>query len=76
MQRLASETQPTSRYIQTEKTRNRLITRTVEVLDDLKEIDPSWVGIKSLIQVERTGTRSGKLYHQSVCYISSLTHTA
>ncbi len=76
IQRLASETKPTSRYIQTEKTRNRLTTRTVEVWDDLKEIDPSWVGIKSLIRVARTGTRSGKPYHQIVCYISSLVQTA
>lgn len=39
-------------------------------------IDPSWVGIKSLIRVQRTGTRAGKPYHQVVCYISSLIHTA
>ncbi len=39
-------------------------------------IDPSWLGIKSLIRVERTGTRAGKPYHEVVCYISSLIHTA
>ncbi|MBE9166689.1 ISAs1 family transposase [Pleurocapsales cyanobacterium LEGE 06147] len=57
-------------------TRNRLTTRTVEVFDDLNGIDPSWVGIKSLIQVSRTGTRADKPSHQVVCYISSLIHTA
>jgi predicted transposase YbfD/YdcC len=51
-------------------------TRTVEVFDDLNGIDSSWVGIKSLIRVERTGTRAGQPYHEIVCYISSLIHTA
>ncbi|WP_335200205.1 hypothetical protein [Nostoc sp.] len=55
---------PTSRYIETEKTRNRLTKRTVEVFDDLNGIDPFWVGIKALIRVERTGTRGGKPYHE------------
>lgn len=39
-------------------------------------IDPQWAGIKSLIRVERVGTRGGKQYHQIVCYISSLIGTA
>ena len=60
------------RLIETEKTKNRLTTRIVEVFDDLNGIDLSWVGIKSLIRVERTGTRAGQPYHQVVCYISSL----
>ncbi|MEH2300036.1 hypothetical protein [Nostoc sp.] len=40
IQRLAAFTKPTSRYIQTEKTRDRLTTRSVEVFDDLDGIDP------------------------------------
>ena len=39
-------------------------------------IDLSWAGIKSLIRVERTGTRGDKPYHEVVCYISSLIHPA
>lgn len=39
-------------------------------------IDSSWLGIKSLIRVERTGTRAGQAYREIVCYISSLIHTA
>ncbi len=39
-------------------------------------IDPAWTGIKSLIRVERVGTRGGKKYHEIICYISSLICTA
>ncbi len=76
IQHLAAQTKPTSRYIETEKTRNRLTTRTVEVFHDLDGIELSWVGIKSLIRVERTGTRAGKPYYEIACYISSLISTA
>jgi predicted transposase YbfD/YdcC len=53
-----------------------LTTRTVEVFHDLDGIDPEWTGIKSLIKVERVGTRKGKKYHEIVCYVSSLIRTA
>lgn len=76
IQRVATLTRAKSRYIQTEKTRDRLTTRTVEVFDNLDGIDPQWTGIKSLIRVERVGTRGGKKYHEIVCYISSLIRTA
>jgi predicted transposase YbfD/YdcC len=76
LQRIAAFHKPKSRYIQTEKTKNRLTTRTVEVFDDLNGIDRSWVGIKSLIRVERNGTRGGQPYHEVVCYISSLINPA
>lgn len=72
IKRVASERKPTSFDIRTEKTRDRVTTRKVEVFDDLKGIDPEWTGIKSLIKVERTGTRAGKEYHEIICYISSL----
>ncbi len=73
---VAAKTKPTSRYIATEKTRDRLTKRTVEVFHDLDGIDPKWIGIKSLIRVERVGTRGGKQYHDIACYISSLICTA
>nr|WP_026736523.1 ISAs1 family transposase [Fischerella sp. PCC 9605] len=76
IQRIATTTKPASRYTATEKIRDRFTTRTVEVFHDLKGIDPAWLGIQSLIRVERTGTRSGKPYHKIVCYISSLIHSA
>jgi hypothetical protein len=62
---------PTSRYITAEKTRNRVTTRTTEVFHDLTGISSEWVGLESLIKIERIGTRAGKPYHQVAYYISS-----
>jgi predicted transposase YbfD/YdcC len=67
---------PTSRYIMTERTRNRVTTRTVEVFNDLIGISQEWAGLKSLIKVERIGTRAGKPYYQVAYYISSLVRSA
>jgi predicted transposase YbfD/YdcC len=76
IQHIAATRKPTSRIIETEKTRDRLTTRTVEVFHDVNGVDPQWTGIQSLIRVERIGTRKGKKYHEIVCYISSLICTA
>ena len=62
---------PTTRYITAEKTRNRVTKRTIEVFHDLTGISPEWVGLESLIKVERIGTRADKPYHQVAYYISS-----
>lgn len=72
IQRVASEKKPTSSDIRTEKTRDRITTRKVEVFDYLNGINPEWKEIKSLIKVERTGKRADKDYHEVVCYISNL----
>lgn len=69
-------TPPASRYIATERTRNRVTTRTVQVFHDLTGISHEWIGLKSLIKVERTGTRGSKPYHQVAYYISSLVGNA
>ncbi|GBE92953.1 transposase [Nostoc cycadae WK-1] len=76
IQRIAATKKPTSRVVETEKTRDRYTTRTVEVFHDINGIDPSWTGIKSLVRVERIGTRNAKKYHEIVCYISSLIASA
>ncbi|MEJ6484359.1 ISAs1 family transposase [Nostoc punctiforme UO1] len=76
IQRIAALRKPTSRIVEIEKTRDRLTTRTVEVFHELKGIDPKWIGVNSLIRVERVGIRKGKKYHEIVCYISSLLGTA
>lgn len=76
IQHIAATRKPTSRIIETEKTRDRLTTRTVEVFQNVNGVDPEWTGIQSLIRVERIGTRKGKKYHEIVCYISSLICTA
>lgn len=76
IKQIATTEKPTSRNVKTEKTRDRKTTRTVEVFHNLKGIDPQWRGIKSLIKVERKGTRQGKKYQEIACYISSLVQTA
>lgn len=76
IQRNTENAKPTSRYIASERTRNRVTTRTVQVFNDLTGISNQWIGLNSLIKVERTGTRAGKPYHQVAYYISSLVHSA
>ena len=51
---------------------DELQSRIVNVFADLSGIDLEWSGLQSLIQVERIGIRSGKPYHQTNYYISSL----
>lgn len=58
---------------QREQTRDRVTHRTVSVLDQIPAIDPQWVGIQRIIRVERTGTRAGQPYDETMFYISSLT---
>ena len=54
------------------KTEARSTCRIVSVFSDLRSIDFHWVGVQSLIQVERIGIRLGKQYLQTNYYISSL----
>ncbi len=76
IQHHTAHSRPTSRYIATERTRNRVTTRTVEVFEALTSMTSLWLGLKSLIKVERIGTRAGKPYHQVAYYISSLVSSA
>ena len=46
------------------------------VFHDLTGISQGWTGLKSLIKVERIGTRAGIAYHQVAYYISSLVKSA
>ena len=54
------------------KTRGRITCRIVNVFTDISGIDPDWVGLQSLICVERIGIRQGKPLEQTRYYISSL----
>jgi len=76
IQYTTTHSNPLSRYTETEKTRNRVTNRTVTVFNDVNGINQAWVGLQSLIKVERSGTRAGKPDHQIVYYISSLTCSA
>jgi predicted transposase YbfD/YdcC len=61
-----------SKHVSRERTRDRQSKRVVRVFDDLRGIAQPWVGVKSLIEVKRTGTRRGKPYKQIAYYISSV----
>ena len=73
---IAEAQEPYERFVDIEKTRGRITCRIVKVFTELKNIDLDWVGVQSLIQVERIGIRSGKKYLQTNHYISSLVSKA
>ena len=64
------------RFADVDKTRGRITCRIVNVFNDLSNIALDWVGLKSLIQVERIGIRQGKPLQQTNYYISSLATSA
>ena len=55
-----------------EKTRNRNSYRKVEVFEPPKNLDPLWVGVGSVIKVERGGTRANEPYQRISYYLCSL----
>jgi predicted transposase YbfD/YdcC len=57
---------------QTEHTRDRIVQRTVSVLDHVTGLDAAWVGVQRLIRVERTGIRATEAVHETMFYISSI----
>ena len=74
----AMSTEAISRFEQTEKTRNRLTRRTVEVFSPPSNIDSRWVGVHSIIKIFRSGTRGNHDYESdsATYYISSLPPTS
>lgn len=64
------------RFVDVEKTRERITCQIVNVLTDTTGIDHDWAGLQSLIRVERLGIREGKPYQQTNYYISSLVTSA
>ena len=62
----------TSTHHDFEKVRDRITERRVSVFNNLEDISQQWVGLKSLVRVERFGTRAGKSYEETAYYISSI----
>ena len=73
-----SNVEPTRCYQQTEKTRNRLINRTIEVFTAPSNIDSRWVGVNCVVKIFRSGTRGDHHYESPTptYYISSLASTS
>lgn len=59
-----------------EKTRDRQSSRIVKVFERPADIDPKWTEVKSVIRVERIGTRAGVAYQRIGYYLSSLEPTS
>lgn len=62
---IAEAQKPGERFVDIENTRGPITCRIVKVFTQLKNIDLDWVGVQSLIQVERIGIRSKKKYLQT-----------
>ena len=70
---LVSQEQPAQQKVEHhEKTRDRDSIRKVEVFEPPKNLDPLWVGVGSVIKVERSGTRGNQPYHRVGYYLCSL----
>ena len=69
---------PIRRFEQTEKTRNRLTHRTVEVFKPPLNLNSGWIGVKSVIKIFRSGIRNNHDYESDypTYYISSLPPTS
>lgn len=61
---------------QTEQVRDRITQRTVSVVAVTDELDVAWVGVQSLVKVERTGIRGTEAMHETMFYISSIANDA
>ena len=55
-----------------EKTRNRNSYRKVEVFEPPKNLDSLWIGVGSVIKIERSGTRGNEPYQSISYYLCSL----
>ena len=55
-----------------EKTRDRNSYRKVEVFEPPHNLDPRWIGVGSVIKVERSGTRGNESYQRISYYLCSL----
>ena len=51
---------PQQKVEQQEKTRNRNSYRQVKVFEPPENLDPLWIGVGSVIKVERSGTRGNE----------------
>lgn len=63
---------PRSIDIQTERTRDRLVERTVKVFEANCALTSDWAKAQSLIEVQRRGTRAGEPFDCISYYLSSL----
>jgi predicted transposase YbfD/YdcC len=63
---------PKTIHTDVERRSGRCTQRRVSVFEQLQNISAQWLGLKSLVRVERFGTRAGQPYKEIAYYISSL----
>lgn len=63
---------PTSCHVEHDHSHGRDITRTISVLPPPAELDPAWIGVRSVVKVERIGRRGHKPFSETMFYITSL----
>ena len=69
---MALQQSPRAIDTQTERTRDRLVERTIKVFDANCTRLSDWSQAQSLIQVQRRGTRAGEPFDATSYYLSSL----
>ena len=67
---------PNSVDTSVERTHGRLVKRTVQVYDQVSGIEPEWHNARSLIAVNRQGTRDGREFDSMSYYLTSLSADA
>lgn len=72
IQQVAATQAPGATDVQYERTRNRQTERIVSLYNDVSGIDPAWASARSLIVVQRRGTREGQAFEHTSYYLSSV----
>ncbi len=66
------ESKPIDTNTTKEKNRGRYEVRTVEVYEDLTDVDPRWIGLQTIIKVIRESKTKSYLSEEIAYFISSL----
>lgn len=72
LQQAFEQTPAKSQVVEWDKGHGRQVRRTVSVLPPPEVIDAQWEGVRQIVRIERAGRRSGKLFRETMFYISSL----
>lgn len=76
LQQNMHHSQPTTIHSDFERRSVSFTQRRVSVFQQVQNISSQWLGLKSLVRVERFGTRAGKAYAETAYFISSLSLNA
>lgn len=71
IEQIARNHQPLTQALREEHSHGRRVQRKVSVFEAPQSLRRKWMGLKTLILVERQGHRGSKDFHQSAYYLSS-----